>query len=253
MTVGWSAHQHDADQQARHAQVYDKNSFKGEELIGAATWFLPPPNAPPWKVVRVRLHPPSGGGWAGSAGEVVFSAQRVRVEVRMACCNSECSTCSCSAVEKCCDLHSACALRRACPISFLSTVMLARLPSLLSKAVQMLHIACSSCLLWTQPLCWREYVTYTVRYWSIGAGRRQPATGAQTGETRIRPLLLAMRTELLARAGRVGAAVRRVDTADAADARGMGQQRRVRVCRANEAGVAATAVLSGVGPRGLRY
>ena len=139
MTVGWSAHQHDADQQPRHAQVYDKNSFKGEELIGAATWFLPPPNAPPWKVVRVRLHPPSGGGLAGSAGEVVFSAQRVRVEVRMACCNSGWLTCSCSAVEECCDLHSACALRRARPISFLSTVMLARLPSLLSKALQMLH------------------------------------------------------------------------------------------------------------------
>jgi len=63
-------------------QVFDKNAFKGDDLIGAAAWALPPPNAPPWKVVRVRLHPPSGGGLPGSAGEAVFSAQRVRLEVR---------------------------------------------------------------------------------------------------------------------------------------------------------------------------
>jgi hypothetical protein len=63
-------------------QVFDKNAFKGDDLIGAAAWALPPANAPPWKVVRVRLHPPSGGGLPGSAGEAVFSAQRVRLEVR---------------------------------------------------------------------------------------------------------------------------------------------------------------------------
>ena len=62
-------------------QVYDKNAFKGEDLVGAAVWRLPPRNAPPWRVVRVRLSPPGGGGVPGSAGEVVFSAQRVCMEV----------------------------------------------------------------------------------------------------------------------------------------------------------------------------
>ena len=61
--------------------MYDKNAFKGEDLVGAAVWRLPPRNAPPSRVVRVRLSPPGGGGVPGSAGEVVFSAQRVCLEV----------------------------------------------------------------------------------------------------------------------------------------------------------------------------